>query len=706
MSRTPFHPDGSEPNQLVTYTPSDEIPELRYPEDRRLSAYAGSIDVQSVSIQSIELLPIPTVWDLESCMDWHEYKRNSHKGRRREHALYLAAKALDRDVVILQHMLDATDRIKCQALLTKLAGLVLGKRYNLNKSTQTFIVMDQELYIEFQLDLSLVLARTRQLLGRNGFAIFPAAPVWGNSANVPLEGTYSANDWEIISAAFRFEVEAWLKKALTYGYDFVPWQDPDERDELDDGKESADDKSTGNRTPRKVNQAVVEQLTLRREGRLPSTDKKPGLDFFDLSREEPETPTPHARGKKRRGKGGDSKDEHVLPSHLSNPNESLANAIADNPFLVDLLKDAVNKSASSPLREDQKSPKKPIVDRHPDRAQEDSAYIDQLKKGLGEKSIDLQSAWPRVPQEGDGTLPHYQDSQIRQVYGSGSVPADVTGFRPTAGTQLFNDLWKPSKYAPNNRRNEPTTPGRNPASGANSTPLGNRSQHTNRAQFNHPDDKKPEREDQSGNGNGGNNQPPYNPPPTGDGGGNPSDDSDHDGNGDNRRGGGEGRRDAGRNRQNERNEDNRPLRPDGFPEPDPDKDPEGTAAWRDFKDRIEPWVKLVSAGENKWINVNETHFDTKLKSDIIPLWDGNHEELGRWILLINDIADRSASAYRGLGDVVPTRFSDKAASWWFSLPEAHRRSVMINWDTLKDEIRTYWMNQAYIDKMQSRAIRA
>ena len=94
MSRTPFHPDGSEPNQLVTYTPSDEIPELRYPEDRRLSAYAGSIDVQSVSIQSIELLPIPTVWDLESCMDWHEYKQNSHKGRHREHALYLAAKAL------------------------------------------------------------------------------------------------------------------------------------------------------------------------------------------------------------------------------------------------------------------------------------------------------------------------------------------------------------------------------------------------------------------------------------------------------------------------------------------------------------------------------------------------------------------------------------------------------------------------------------
>jgi hypothetical protein len=106
------------------------------------------------------------------------------------------------------------------------------------------------------------------------------------------------------------------------------------------------------------------------------------------------------------------------------------------------------------------------------------------------------------------------------------------------------------------------------------------------------------------------------------------------------------------------------------------------------------------------VNIRETHFDTKLKPDVIPTWDGEEGTLGRWILQINELAQRSASIFKGTGDVVPTRFRSRASSWWYSLSDTHWLSVTANWDTLKDEIQTYWMNQSWINRTQSKAIRA
>jgi hypothetical protein len=75
-------------------------------------------------------------------------------------------------------------------------------------------------------------------------------------------------------------------------------------------------------------------------------------------------------------------------------------------------------------------------------------------------------------------------------------------------------------------------------------------------------------------------------------------------------------------------------------------------------------------------------------------------------LQINEIALRSASVFKGLGDIVPTRFKERALSWWYSLEDNHRLKVSANWDSLKDEIRTYWMNQAWIERTQRKALRA
>ena len=50
----------------------------------------------------------------------------------------------------------------------------------------------------------------------------------------------------------------------------------------------------------------------------------------------------------------------------------------------------------------------------------------------------------------------------------------------------------------------------------------------------------------------------------------------------------------------------------------------------------------------------EPQFDTKLKVDAIPTWDGNPENLRRWLLKINGLAKRSQTIFRQLGALVPT----------------------------------------------------
>jgi len=102
-------------------------------------------------------------------------------------------------------------------------------------------------------------------------------------------------------------------------------------------------------------------------------------------------------------------------------------------------------------------------------------------------------------------------------------------------------------------------------------------------------------------------------------------------------------------------------------------------------------------GQNKWVNTRETHFDTKLKPDIIPIWNGDESTLGRWLSQINEISQRSLSVFEGLGDIAPTHFRDRALSWWYSLQETHRAVVSQNWETLKEEIHAYWMNQAWVE---------
>jgi hypothetical protein len=96
-------------------------------------------------------------------------------------------------------------------------------------------------------------------------------------------------------------------------------------------------------------------------------------------------------------------------------------------------------------------------------------------------------------------------------------------------------------------------------------------------------------------------------------------------------------------------------------------------------------------------------FDTKLKVSDIPEWDGDPDTLAKWIKKVSHFAERSPHMFEQLGSVVPQRLTKSAETWYWSLPEYLRKRVETNWQTLRDHIKSYYMNRSWLDKQKTRA---
>ncbi|TFK33910.1 hypothetical protein BDQ12DRAFT_765496 [Crucibulum laeve] len=102
----------------------------------------------------------------------------------------------------------------------------------------------------------------------------------------------------------------------------------------------------------------------------------------------------------------------------------------------------------------------------------------------------------------------------------------------------------------------------------------------------------------------------------------------------------------------------------------------------------------------------QPQFDSKLKVDIIPTWDGTADDLGRWISKINRLSERSEMVFKQLGSLVPTRLTGSAETWYYSQGPEIRYEIEQNWDTLREAIGAYYMNRSFMDKQKSRANKA
>ena len=693
---------GTKTNRLIIHSPEDECNDNYDTPFPKLEPVNGAIPPDQLKGDLKSILPPTSVQEFDACSDFPEFRRSSYRGRRRTHAYQLAAKFRKSNVHIFEKWFTTEAQEKFSKLLNLLNALVQGVRVNYMGSNDILYQVNAELDRKLMKELLLIRDRTIQLnLERN--VDIPGLPEWSNDPLIPLYlCTFSANDWEILAATLKIEVETFLQICLYLGYDYKPVnisaplenEDSEENEDEEDPKEEDTVPVTPRLLPDSVRSIIEESLQKGKSKARPAVHFSP-----------PDTPTPIPS----------TSATHIPTSDIGR--ESLTKFVPQEPVVI-LKRPGSDSAQSSPTNltpiEDQypttPATSGPISFNLPD--QQSSIALDQTPVLTAEGYPTDNPFAPIDPVGKTTTVPSYQVEQVNRVYGA--PPATpIYSLKENTGTERFNEMFRPSIYAThipatsmmsspgvvraaNSGRYSFASDYPYVASGgaysyapANSTPAPH--------EFNQskdpgnisdlPDPSKPPNGLPNRNGGGYPSGPPSGggfpggPPNGGPPNGNPRGSPGHP---NNNRGG------------------SFPPGPPGPPGGNPPDPPSGGA--------VDPNSNNprghVQSGFNRWVNTRETHFDTKLKPDVVPTWDGEESTLGRWILQINELALRSESIYKGLGDVVPTRFRDKAAAWWYSLADTHRIMVSQNWDTLKDEIRTYWMNQAWIDRTQRRAIRA
>ena len=598
--------------------------------------------------------------------------------------------------------MEASVHNRFDKTLNFLRALVQGVRVSFadTEINQQLFQLNKPLMESLYRELEDVYKRTCQICKGREVDI-PEVPLWSDSTISDLySGVYSENDWEVFAATFRAEVETFLL-AMTYcGYDFEPpVRSPDLDFDIDDDEELEE--------VQLVQKPLSPEVAKLLSDSMRYLGSQPGV--INLSMDLPQTtpssiPSVHWRDPPVEDTNNDlylngplddgRQGELIEASGFEVPNQFPTSNLPRGPAIAELSVDYLG----------------------PDRDQADPAVQDNF-------------------------IPDYQTQQIERIYQA--PPDNLDPVIPGTGMESFNNLFRPNPYAKNEvpsfpesagigrkadvtqdssqpnldrsnisfsnighstEANIPTNTTHISTMGSNSFPtLLSRPKGLGYQRLQLPElgDKRDPPDNYNGHrgyqgppGPPGGGFPPNYPQPSG-GNGPPG---PPDGNsGDN--GNGNGRRQPMGNDRSFPNRRNMPSSAGGGGPPGP-PDPSGGGA---VDSNGKPRKEFVTSGLNKIIKTSETHFDTKLKPDIVPTWDGDDSTIIRWLTQIDEIALKSESVFKGLGDIVPTRFRDNAASWWYSLPASHRHLVSTDWDSLKREIRTYWMNQTWIEKAQIRA---
>src|SRR6202043_1842524 len=90
-------------------------------------------------------------------------------------------------------------------------------------------------------------------------------------------------------------------------------------------------------------------------------------------------------------------------------------------------------------------------------------------------------------------------------------------------------------------------------------------------------------------------------------------------------------------------------------------------------------------------------FDPKLRASDIPEWNGNPDTLAKWLKRVTQISERSYHVFRQLGSLVPQRLTESAEVWCWSIPVKKRREIEADWGTLRQAIRSYYMNRSCVN---------
>ncbi|KAF8748132.1 zinc finger protein [Rhizoctonia solani] len=118
----------------------------------------------------------------------------------------------------------------------------------------------------------------------------------------------------------------------------------------------------------------------------------------------------------------------------------------------------------------------------------------------------------------------------------------------------------------------------------------------------------------------------------------------------------------------------------------------------------EPFAQ-ANAARARPFNPAPVHFDTKLKPDIIPEWDGDTKKLLRWMTSINNIAEYSSYTRIQLGQQIPLRFTGRALRWFNALDKDYRQIITEDWPALRQAITIHFMNRTFLNRSKNEAMR-
>ncbi|KAB5588058.1 Transposon Tf2-1 polyprotein [Ceratobasidium theobromae] len=118
----------------------------------------------------------------------------------------------------------------------------------------------------------------------------------------------------------------------------------------------------------------------------------------------------------------------------------------------------------------------------------------------------------------------------------------------------------------------------------------------------------------------------------------------------------------------------------------------------------DPYVNQAAAQPVQPFRPAPVHFNTKLKSDLIPEWDSDPKVLPKWVIAVNNIAEYSEYARQQLGQQVPLQFTGRAQQWFTALNQDTRRNITQDWPSLRQVITIHFMNHAYLEQNKCEAL--
>ncbi|KAF8143405.1 hypothetical protein K438DRAFT_1522857, partial [Mycena galopus ATCC 62051] len=88
----------------------------------------------------------------------------------------------------------------------------------------------------------------------------------------------------------------------------------------------------------------------------------------------------------------------------------------------------------------------------------------------------------------------------------------------------------------------------------------------------------------------------------------------------------------------------------------------------------------------------------KLNLSLVPAWDGHGKTVIDYLCSVAELTRLSPQMIVDLGAMAPLKFTDRAQTWWQTMPIDFRNSVSQDWNLLFNAISVHFLNEIWVHK--------